>query len=106
MTNVSNGIDWDSWIGGLVSFNRGNKAMQQKLMRGRVIAQGVTVAAMMGGMYLQVRRWYLCGFTAASTNSTARALLGTHWSGRSPSGNQRGKGLTSRRGLSVLNRLN
>jgi len=36
---------------GLRSFHRGNALQAQKLMRGRVIAQGVTVFMMLAGAY-------------------------------------------------------
>lgn len=37
---------------GLVSFHRGNAKMSQNMMRLRVVAQGSTVLALCGGVYL------------------------------------------------------
>ncbi|KAJ0986667.1 hypothetical protein J5N97_005023 [Dioscorea zingiberensis] len=36
---------------GLISFKRGNSQLGQKLMRARVVAQGATVALMVGSAY-------------------------------------------------------
>ncbi|KAL3641834.1 RING-H2 finger protein atl48 [Castilleja foliolosa] len=36
---------------GLISFRRGNSQLGQKLMRARVVAQGATVALMVGTAY-------------------------------------------------------
>ncbi|EKX35956.1 hypothetical protein GUITHDRAFT_146112 [Guillardia theta CCMP2712] len=41
---------------GLVSFNSGDKATSQTFMRARVIAQGITVAAMMASLGVQERQ--------------------------------------------------
>ena len=35
-------------MGGLVAFKKGNKALSQTMMRARIIAQGATVAIMLG----------------------------------------------------------
>ena len=37
-------------LAGLLAFNRGDKARSQKLMRYRILAQGVTVVGMMAGV--------------------------------------------------------
>ncbi|KAM8798815.1 HIG1 domain family member 2A, mitochondrial [Eudromia elegans] len=41
---------------GLVSFKRGNVRRSQLLMRARVVAQGFTVAALLGGMAVAAAR--------------------------------------------------
>ncbi len=41
---------------GLVSFKRGNMAMSQTMMRLRVVAQGGTVLALIGGMAMASRK--------------------------------------------------
>ncbi|CAN0415065.1 unnamed protein product [Lampetra fluviatilis] len=40
---------------GLASFRRGDFARSQTFMRARVLAQGFTLAALMGGVFLGVR---------------------------------------------------
>ena len=42
---------------GLVSFHRGNAKMSQTLMRLRVVAQGGTVLALCGGVYVGYRSY-------------------------------------------------
>ena len=37
---------------GLVSIKRGDAVMSQSMMRARVVAQGATIAALVGGIFL------------------------------------------------------
>ncbi|CAM9093101.1 unnamed protein product [Pylaiella littoralis] len=39
-------------VSGIYSFKQGNKKMSQKLMRGRVAAQGFTILVMTAGLYM------------------------------------------------------
>ena len=41
---------------GLYSFRRGEKQMSQVMMRGRVLAQGFTVLALVGGMLMAAKK--------------------------------------------------
>lgn len=41
-----------STCAGIYSFKQGNKQLSQKLMRGRVAAQGFTVLVMTAGLYM------------------------------------------------------
>ncbi|CAN0426062.1 unnamed protein product, partial [Ectocarpus fasciculatus] len=40
------------WFAGIYSFKQGNKQLSQKLMRGRVVAQGFTILVMTAGLYM------------------------------------------------------
>ncbi|CAM9185925.1 unnamed protein product [Hapterophycus canaliculatus] len=39
-------------VSGIYSFKQGNKVLSQKLMRGRVVAQGFTILVMTAGLYM------------------------------------------------------
>ncbi|CAM9423441.1 unnamed protein product [Laminaria digitata] len=39
-------------VSGIYSFKKGNKQLSQKLMRGRVVAQGFTILVMTAGLYM------------------------------------------------------
>lgn len=39
-------------VSGIYSFKQGNKQLSQKLMRGRVVAQGFTILVMTAGLYM------------------------------------------------------
>lgn len=49
---IGMGLTTAALVLGLFNFSTGNKRMQQLMMRARVVAQGGTVVALIGGLYL------------------------------------------------------
>eukprot|EP00752_Nemacystus_decipiens_P010980 g9757.t1 len=69
-------------VSGIYSFKQGNKQLSQKLMRGRVAAQGFTVLVMTAGLYMagppQMQR------ETAESKFDAISKQSNRWSGVPP----------------------
>ena len=50
------GLTTAALVLGIANFQKGNQARQQLMMRARVAAQGGTVLAMIGGLYMAAKR--------------------------------------------------